>query len=53
MSQFNKLDIYGVACIDMLFQSTLHTINPMNRIVYRIKDGKVEIAQCKGHYNDK
>jgi len=24
-----------------------------NRLVYRIRDGKVEIAQCKGHYGDK
>ena len=23
-----------------------------NRIVYRIKNGKLEIAQCKGHYKD-
>ena len=28
-------------------------IDDANRIVYRIKDGKVEIAQCKGYYNDK
>jgi len=28
-------------------------IDDANRIVYRIKDGKVEIAQCKGHYDDK
>ena len=28
-------------------------IDDSNRIVYRIKDDKVEIAQCKGHYNDK
>lgn len=25
-------------------------IDNANRIVYRIKDEKVEIAQCKGHY---
>lgn len=28
-------------------------IDDKNRIVYRIKDGKIEIAQCKGHYSDK
>jgi toxin YoeB len=28
-------------------------IDDVNRIVYRIHDGKLEIAQCKGHYNDK
>jgi len=28
-------------------------IDDVNRIVYRIQDGKIEIAQCKGHYNDK
>ena len=28
-------------------------IDDVNRIVYRIKNGMVEIAQCKGHYNDK
>ncbi len=28
-------------------------IDEANRIVYRIKDGSLEIAQCKGHYNDK
>ena len=27
-------------------------IDNTNRIVYRIKDGKLEIAQCKGHYDD-
>ena len=28
-------------------------IDGENRIVYRIKDGNLEISQCKGHYNDK
>lgn len=28
-------------------------IDDDNRIVYRLKDEKVEFAQCKGHYNDK
>ena len=28
-------------------------IDDANRIVYRIKDGNLEISQCKGHYNDK
>lgn len=28
-------------------------IDDTNRLVYRIKDGKIEIAQCKGHYDDK
>ena len=27
-------------------------IDDANRLVYRIKDGKIEIAQCKGHYGD-
>ena len=27
-------------------------IDESNRIVYRIKDGNLEITQCKGHYND-
>ncbi len=27
-------------------------IDEANRIVYRIKDGKLEISQCKGHYNN-
>ena len=27
-------------------------IDDSNRIVYRIKNGKLEIAQCKGHYED-
>ena len=28
-------------------------IDDANRLVYRIKNGKIEIAQCKGHYDDK
>ena len=28
-------------------------IDDMNRLVYRIKDSKIEIVQCKGHYDDK
>lgn len=28
-------------------------IDDANRIVYRLKDGNVEISQCKGHYDDK
>ena len=28
-------------------------IDDKNRIVYRLKDGNVEISQCKGHYDDK
>ena len=28
-------------------------IDDAHRIVYRVKDGNLEIAQCKGHYNDK
>ena len=28
-------------------------IDDTNRLVYRIKDGKIEIASCKGHYDDK
>ena len=27
-------------------------IDDTNRIVYRIKDGVLEIASCKGHYED-
>jgi len=27
-------------------------IDDFNRIVYRIKEGNLEITQCKGHYND-
>lgn len=26
-------------------------IDANNRLVYRIKDGVIEIAQCKGHYS--
>ena len=25
-------------------------IDDTNRIVYRLKDGNIEISQCKGHY---
>lgn len=28
-------------------------IDEANRIVYRLKDGNIEISQCKGHYKDK
>jgi toxin YoeB len=28
-------------------------IDTTNRIVYRLIDGLVEIAQCRGHYDDK
>ena len=28
-------------------------IDDSNRLVYRIRDGKIEILQCKGHYEDK
>ena len=28
-------------------------IDEKNRLIYRIKDGRLEIAKCKGHYNDK
>jgi len=28
-------------------------IDDTNRLVYRIKDGRAEIIQCRGHYNDK
>ena len=27
-------------------------IDDTNRLIYRIKDDAIEIAQCKGHYND-
>ena len=27
-------------------------IDDANRIVYRVKDGHLEISQCKGHYED-
>ena len=26
-------------------------IDDTNRLVYRIKDGQIEIAQCRSHYN--
>ncbi len=28
-------------------------IDSKNRIVYRIRDGQIEIAQCGSHYRDK
>ncbi|MCL2350952.1 MAG: Txe/YoeB family addiction module toxin [Firmicutes bacterium] len=28
-------------------------VDDKNRLVYRIKNGMIEIAQCKGHYDDK
>ncbi|MFZ7103592.1 MAG: Txe/YoeB family addiction module toxin [Peptococcaceae bacterium] len=28
-------------------------IDDINRIVYRLQDGKIEISQCRGHYYDK
>jgi toxin YoeB len=28
-------------------------IDEKNRIVFRIKDGRLEISQCGSHYNDK
>ena len=27
-------------------------IDETNRLVYRIADGRIEVYQCKGHYND-
>ena len=27
-------------------------IDEVNRFVYRIKDGSLEVLSCKGHYND-
>ena len=27
-------------------------IDDANRLVYRIKDGNIEIVQCRGHYSD-
>lgn len=27
-------------------------IDDTNRLVYRVKDGQIEIYQCKGHYDD-
>ncbi len=29
------------------------TIDEKNRLIYRIRNDIVEIAQCKDHYNDK
>jgi len=28
-------------------------IDEKNRLIYRIKDGNIEIAQCGSHYSDK
>lgn len=28
-------------------------IDDSNRLVYRIKDGVLEVLSCKGHYNDR
>ena len=28
-------------------------IDPTHRLVYRIKDGQIEIASCRSHYGDK
>ncbi|WP_130806167.1 Txe/YoeB family addiction module toxin [Senegalia massiliensis] len=28
-------------------------IDDKNRLVYRIQDNMIEIAQCRGHYDDK
>lgn len=28
-------------------------IDETNRLVYRIRDGRMEIVQCRGHYGDK
>ncbi len=28
-------------------------IDELNRLVYRIVDGRIEIIQCRGHYTDK
>jgi toxin YoeB len=28
-------------------------IDEKNRLVYRLIDVKIEVAQCKGHYDDK
>ena len=27
-------------------------IDEVNRLVYRVKDGDIEILSCKGHYDD-
>lgn len=28
-------------------------VDEVNRIVYKISEGNIEILQCKGHYEDK
>jgi toxin YoeB len=28
-------------------------IDESNRLIYRIRDGQLEIAQCRSHYDDK
>lgn len=28
-------------------------IDDINRLVYKLSEGQIEIVQCKGHYNDK
>ena len=28
-------------------------IDDKNRLVYRIKDGRIEVVACRGHYGDK
>ena len=28
-------------------------IDDTNRLVYRLQDGRIEISQCRGHYDDK
>lgn len=27
-------------------------IDDVNRLIYKVEDGQIEIIQCKGHYND-
>jgi len=27
-------------------------IDDVNRLVYRLKDNRIEISQCRGHYDD-
>jgi len=27
-------------------------IDDVNRLVYRLKDSRIEISQCRGHYDD-
>lgn len=27
-------------------------IDDVNRLVYKVLDGQIEIVQCKGHYDD-